>query len=173
MSDFLDGLVIGLHLLSAHSDPAMHDANTGIYLRTAAGATVGYFENSISGTTMNGNDGRRRMSTYLGWTFETSGQALALTLGAVNGYGAEERRTCVPDTSPPMAKANTAVHATSTACSSSSYQPAVRDVLPLLVASGRLPLGDGWATRLGYVFVPGAFGDRHMHVANLMLERRF
>lgn len=172
--DILDGLVIGLHLVSAHSAPGMHDSNTGIYARTAGGATIGVYENSISGTYLNGNDGRRRMSTYLGWTWETSGGAFGLTLGAVNGYGRDEELSCTPDPTPPISKARAPAQATgANGCSNYGYQPAVRDVLPLAVFSGRLPLASGWAARLGYVYVPGAFGPTHMHVANLMVESRF
>ncbi len=172
--DILDGLVIGLHLVSAHSAAGMNDNNTGIYARTSAGATLGVYENSISGTKLNGNDGRRRMSAYLGWTWETSGQRLALTLGTVNGYGRDEQRTCVPDKAPPLAKAQAGAQATGgTGCSSYSYQPAVREVLPLMVISGMQPISSTWAARMGYVYVPGAFGATHMHVANLMVEARF
>jgi hypothetical protein len=177
--DIIDGLVIGLHLVSAHSAPGMNDANPGIYVRTAGGATLGTYENSISGTNLNGNDGRRRTSVYLGWTWETPSQGLALTLGAVNGYGSDEQRSCVsappPPTHPPMAKGQVRAQASAGAagCSGSNDQPPVRDVLPLAVISGRLPITNTWAARMGYVYVPGAFGPAHMHVANLMVEAQF
>jgi hypothetical protein len=174
MGDFLDGVVIGVHLLSAHSVGGMNDANTGLYVRAAGGATLGVYENSISGTELAGSTRPRRQSVYLGWTWETPGRAFGVTLGAVNGYGRDEQRTCEPDTSLPMATGRATVQATGpVGCSSSTYQPAVRDVLPLAVFSGRVPLASDWAARLGYVYVPGAFGDTHMHVANLMVERHF
>jgi hypothetical protein len=178
MGDLFDGMIIGLHLVSAHSAPGMNDANSGVHLRTEVGFTAGVYENSISGTRFNGNDGRRRESMYLGWTWETPGQSLAVTLGAVKGYGSDEQRTCRPGTSLPMGKGGQGTaQATATAasgCSNYSYQPAVRDILPLAVFSGRLPITSGWAMRLGYMYVPAAIqSERRLHVGHLMAEYRY
>jgi hypothetical protein len=177
VGDLFDGMIIGLHLVSAHSAPGLNDANGGVYLRAESGITAGVYENSISGTKLNGNDGRRRTSMYLGWTWETPGQAWAVTLGAVNGYGSDEQRTCRPDTAPPMGKtqitAQAAVTATS-GCSNYTHQPAVRDILPLAVFSGRLPITSGWAMRLAYMYVPAAVqSERRLHVGHLMSEYRY
>ena len=72
-------LVLGLHLATAHLGAAqgLQAATPGIYLRTEAGLTAGVYRNS------NG-----RTSSYAGWTWETEGRGLALTLGAVTGYAA-------------------------------------------------------------------------------------
>ena len=85
------GAVIGVHLLSLHSNPGyvtavdipgrplqterFETATPGLSLRLANGATVGAYRNSYG-----------RGSAYAGWTFETADQRWALTVGAVTGY---------------------------------------------------------------------------------------
>jgi hypothetical protein len=78
----LSELVIGLHLATAHFGPNTLESNTpGIYARVnsgpAAGLTVGTFRNSYS-----------RQSSYIAWSFQTSDERFALTVGAVTGYSA-------------------------------------------------------------------------------------
>lgn len=81
MSDLLNGIVLGLHLATAHSAPGFENANPGVYLRAESGFTAGAYRNSYG-----------RASAYLGWTFESGdflGQRrFALTVGAVTGYPA-------------------------------------------------------------------------------------
>jgi hypothetical protein len=175
LDEFLNGVVLGVHLISAHSAPGLNDDNPGLYVRTNGGLTAGFYENSLSRTHVNGNDGSRRVSRYLGWTWETSGRGLALTLGAVDGYGQDAVDRCVPNTAPPIAKRSSKLQPAETfGCSYYEHQPKVRDVLPLAALSGRVPLGADWAARMGYVYVPAlAEGGKRMHTANLMLEFRF
>lgn len=85
------GAVIGVHLLSLHSNPTyvteadffgrplqaerFETVTPGVSLRLANGATFGAYRNSYG-----------RGSAYAGWTFETADQRWALTVGAVTGY---------------------------------------------------------------------------------------
>lgn len=160
LEELLNGVVLGVHLVSAHSAPGMNDNNTGVYLRTPAGFTVGTYENSISRTRLSGNDGRRRISTYAGWSWETPGKSFAFTLGGVTGYGREAQDVCVEtggfgDFS----------------CTRYEHLERIPSVVPLAVASGRVPLAGGWSARMGYMYVPAvAEQGQRMHVANLMLE---
>jgi len=78
MSTILDGVVLGLHLATAHfGGHDLNAVNPGVYVRHESGATAGTFRNSY-----------RRQSAYAGWTFETPGRGLALTVGAITGYPA-------------------------------------------------------------------------------------
>lgn len=71
------GLVLGIHLATAHSSGGMQGFNPGLYLRQDSGLTVGAYRNSYG-----------RASAYAGWTFETADKRFALTVGAVSGYPA-------------------------------------------------------------------------------------
>ena len=69
------GDTIGLHVASVHSEPGFNNVNPGVYYRHN-GFTVGAYYNSM-----------RRLSTYAGYTIETSGRVtFALTAGVVTGY---------------------------------------------------------------------------------------
>ena len=68
---------VGLHLVSVHSRPGFQAANPGIYLKRDDGLTGGVLRNSYG-----------RTSAYAGWTFETSDQRFAVTVGAITGYPA-------------------------------------------------------------------------------------
>lgn len=79
MSDLLTPVVLGLHLATAHfGAPAnldLQSATPGVYLRSAAGLTVGAYVNSYG-----------RGSAYAGWTFSTADGRWSITAGAVTGY---------------------------------------------------------------------------------------
>lgn len=80
MDELFHGIVIGLHLVSAHvpDDQYMHNSNPGIYFRTESGWTAGVYRNSL-----------QRTSVYGGFTFTTDvveALPLSLTVGAVSGY---------------------------------------------------------------------------------------
>lgn len=71
-------LVVGLHLVTAHhGNHALKTETPGVYVRHASGATGGVFRNSYD-----------RWSVYAGWSWQTPGQAFAITAGAVTGYPA-------------------------------------------------------------------------------------
>lgn len=76
----MNTLILGLHLLTAHSAPGYESQTPGIYVRHESGATAGLYRNSIG-----------RNSAYAGWTFETEDKRYALTAGVVSGY----QRKCV------------------------------------------------------------------------------
>jgi hypothetical protein len=69
----LDGLIIGLHLISAHSVGGMEVVTPGIYAQAENGATAGTYRNSL---------GRR--TVYAGWTMSQGNASLSL-VGAT-GY---------------------------------------------------------------------------------------
>lgn len=79
MSDLLTPALIGLHLATAHfgapADAHLQSQTPGIYLRTAAGLTLGHYRNSHG-----------LPSTYAGWTWSTADGRWAITAGAVTGY---------------------------------------------------------------------------------------
>lgn len=81
MGDLLSGIVLGLHLATAHSAPGFEAATPGIYMRAGYGFTAGAYRNSYG-----------KGSAYVAWTLETGdflGQRrFALTVGAVTGYPA-------------------------------------------------------------------------------------
>lgn len=161
--DFLDGLVIGLHLVSAHSAPGLNNQNPGVYLRAPSGATAGFYENSISRTRFGGNNGRQRISTYAGWTWETSSQTWAISIAGVTGYGRDEQDVCVERT-----------QFGGFGCARSEHLEAVPAVIPMVWLTGRWALADAWAARIGYTAAPAVTAsDRYMHVMTLMMERSF
>jgi hypothetical protein len=172
--DLLEGLIIGAHLVSAHSAGGLNAHTPGLYLRMPAGFTAGFYENSISRTALAGQEaGARRISRYVGWTWQTHSGRYALTLGAVDGYGRPEQETCRPNTAPPIATASSQA-VPSPGCSYHEHHAKVRDVVPLAVFSSRLPLTAGWAARMGYAPVPASVrDDKLLHVAHVMLERSF
>ena len=79
MTDLLTPVIIGLHLATAHvGAPAGTDLNSatpGVYLRTAAGLTLGAFRNS-----------HERGSAYAAWTWTTADGRWSITAGGVTGY---------------------------------------------------------------------------------------
>ena len=87
----IEGIIIGLHLATAHFDAAprsdLRGFNLGIYARAPGGFTVGAYSNSHA-----------RLSVYGGWTFETADRRFAITAGAVSGYrlGAPPRPRILP-----------------------------------------------------------------------------
>lgn len=66
----------GLHLATGHSRGGYESQTPGVYLRWNSGLTLGAYRNS---------DGRD--SAYAAWTFSDRHDRLALTVGAVSGYG--------------------------------------------------------------------------------------
>jgi hypothetical protein len=73
-----DGITVGAHIASWHSEPGYNNTNLGAYLRTADGWTVGTYFNS-----------QRKQSAYAGRTFSTqlADQVEAsVTVGAITGY---------------------------------------------------------------------------------------
>lgn len=75
MGEVLQGMVIGLHLLTAHTAGGMEPMNPGLYVRMPAGFTAGAYRNSEGCG-----------SAYAGWTVETADRRFALTVGGVTGY---------------------------------------------------------------------------------------
>lgn len=79
MSDLITPIVIGLHLATAHfGQPAntqLQSATPGVYLRSAAGLTVGAYRNSHD-----------KGSVYAAWTLSTDDGRWSITAGAVTGY---------------------------------------------------------------------------------------
>jgi hypothetical protein len=80
LDELLHGLVIGLHLVSAHVPEAKYtnNENPGVFVRTESGWTAGIYRNSL-----------KRTSVYGGFTFTTDAVAilpLSLTVGVVSGY---------------------------------------------------------------------------------------
>lgn len=67
--------VIGLHLASAHRGGGYEAGTIGLYARAPTGLTFGLLRNS-----------ERRLSGYAGWTMETHGRDMAVTLGVITGY---------------------------------------------------------------------------------------
>jgi len=81
VADLLDGLVLGLHLVSMHvpANDGLNNNNPGIYVRHEAGWTAGMYYNSLE-----------RISVYGAYTFTTEVVSpklpLSLTVGAITGY---------------------------------------------------------------------------------------
>lgn len=86
MPDIFTPVVLGLHLATAHfgapPNLELQSITPGVYLRSAAGLTIGAYSNS---------EGRR--SAYAAWTFSTSDEVWSITTGAVTGY---ERAKLLP-----------------------------------------------------------------------------
>jgi hypothetical protein len=73
--DWLTGVVIGLHVASAHIPQGNeNNFNPGIYARMPSGLTVGTYYNSV-----------RRQSFYAGYTYDLFGP-VSVTVGGVTGY---------------------------------------------------------------------------------------
>jgi hypothetical protein len=79
MIDLLTPVVLGLHLATAHfgqpADEHLQGVTPGVYLRSAAGLTVGAYRNSYGSG-----------SAYAGWTWSTADGRWSITAGAVTGY---------------------------------------------------------------------------------------
>lgn len=87
MSGLLEGIVIGMHLVSLHSEPTypctvnltgrceFNNTNPGLYVMTPSGFTAGTYVNSY-----------HARSAYAGWTWQTEDKRYALTATAVTGY---------------------------------------------------------------------------------------
>lgn len=81
------GFVIGLHMVSLHSEPTypcdvqvdgrcnFNNTNPGLYVVAPSGLTLGAYINSY-----------RQWSSYAGWTWHTADNRFALTVGGVTGY---------------------------------------------------------------------------------------
>lgn len=83
------GLTVGAHLASWHSEPGYNDRNPGLYARTAEGWTAGAYCNSESRSPLFPTAPACRVSAYAGRTW---GRAIApglsadLTAGLITGY---------------------------------------------------------------------------------------
>lgn len=79
MSDLLTPVIIGMHLATAHfGAPAgseLSAASPGIYMRSAAGLTLGAHRNSHG-----------LGSAYAAWTWSTADGRWSITAGGVTGY---------------------------------------------------------------------------------------
>ena len=79
MIDLITPVVLGLHLATAHfGAPAGSDLQSttpGVYLRSAAGLTVGAYVNSHG-----------KGSAYAAWTWSTADGRWSITAGGVTGY---------------------------------------------------------------------------------------
>lgn len=80
----IEGLVLGLHLLSYHTpvNDAHNNVNPGIYAKTQEGWTAGIYENTW-----------KRTSVYLGktWSYEFQDGDLSFLAGGVTGYKARRK----------------------------------------------------------------------------------
>jgi hypothetical protein len=74
-----EGLIIGLHLLTAHTAGGYEAVTPGIYLRHESGITAGVLRNSL-----------RRPGAYLGytWSRDVGPVEVAVTVGGIAGYEA-------------------------------------------------------------------------------------
>lgn len=128
MDDFLTGLVLGLHLVSAHIDPAPNQSNVnpGIYaIHSESGITGGIYRNTW-----------RRWSLYAGKTMPVVGP-LDLTLGVVSGY---QRK---------LVETGYYCDRRDDRCYVSQYQGYAKGWLsPLVAASVRVELGYGTRARV-------------------------
>lgn len=68
-------IIIGVHLLSGHSAGGFESVTPGIYAVTPEGTTAGILRNS-----------EKRLSLYVGKTYETEDRRWALTVGGITGY---------------------------------------------------------------------------------------
>ena len=154
-----DGMTIGLHLASVHSAPGMNNRNPGLYLRMPSGFTAGFYENSVSKTRFAGEGSPRRISTYAGWTWETSSRRFAVTIGAASGYGRKEYVACIENTPD--------------GCVTQKMN-SVPSVIPFAVPTVRFSVGTNTAARVGYIFTP-EIGPKSkpVHGAHLMIEHAF
>lgn len=150
-----EGLVVGLHLISLHSNPTYttslsrmgreldseryQSVTPGLYVRAPNGFTAGAYRNSFG-----------KPSVYAGWTFSTEDETFAVTVGAVTGY----RRRIHVDHGPGTAP----------------YETDGRALEPVLVPSVRLPITDTIAVRLAYVPEPRKESTSVFHLA---IETRF
>lgn len=170
MDKLLEGLVIGVHLVSVHSVDHMNNNNPGLFVRAPAGVTLGFYENSTSGTRYAGGDRarqidyysgswRKRISTYAAWTAETPGRTFALTVGVVSGYGRRRQEICV--------------ETNAFGCIDRETLQKVDAVIPLIYPSVRVPLTTSISARVAYSYLPSGSAPRPMHVGHLMLEWRF
>jgi hypothetical protein len=160
LDQLLNGVVIGVHLFSAHSRMGMNNQNPGVFVRTPAGFTAGAYENSVSRTRFAGAGEPRRISTYAGWTFETGSRRFALTVGAATGYGRRRQVIC-------LEQDNTG------ACTTTQQLNEVNDVVPFAVPSLRMQISGALAARVGYIYTPTiGTGSRPVHAAHVMLEYR-
>jgi hypothetical protein len=88
MTTFLTGLVVGLHIASAHlPDNGENNFNPGIYARTESGWVAGIYNNSF-----------HRPTAYLGKQWEWSGGfgPWSLALGGATGYDREVHLPITP-----------------------------------------------------------------------------
>jgi hypothetical protein len=79
IGELLNGLVLGVHLVSAHSTGGANNDNPGLYLRTEAGLTAGYYWNS-----------KDRVTSYAGWTWQSESRTWSVSLVAASGYGNDD-----------------------------------------------------------------------------------
>lgn len=125
MENLLNGLVLGVHLVSAHfpAGDGLNNVNPGVYVRAESGLTVGVYRNTL-----------RRTSAYAGWTFTTDvipEAPISLTVGAVSGYRFERKEVACKN------------EAWSTRCFDwEGYSS--QSVVPMVAPSIALPLS--WAT---------------------------
>lgn len=143
--------VVGLHLVSVHSDSGKaaagsrgwNNANPGIYARWDNGFTLGGYRNSLF-----------RDSYYAGWTFTDRADRFALTAGVVTGY---DKVTSGPGDRQEVRCADT--------CRTVNLKNVV---LPMLVPSVRLPLTQKVSVRLALLLAP-----RQPAALHLAIEGRF
>lgn len=72
----IEGLILGLHLMTWHSQPGFNGINPGVYIKTESGLTAGAYYNS-----------ERHWSAYAGMTFHLH-ERFDVTVGGVTGYSA-------------------------------------------------------------------------------------
>lgn len=84
-----DGLTVGAHLRSWHSQPGYNNDNPGLYVRTAGGWTAGAYCNSLSRSERKPTAPDCRATTYVGRTWSmplADGVEASLLVGAATGY---------------------------------------------------------------------------------------
>ena len=70
----IEGLILGLHLMTWHAQPGWNGINPGLYAKVDSGWTAGFYYNSD-----------RRWSAYAGKTFKVFDK-VDVTVGGVTGY---------------------------------------------------------------------------------------
>lgn len=151
--------VVGLHVVSYHFEDGKQAAdslgwnnyNYGLYARWDNGVTAGFYKNSLF-----------RWSVYAGYTLESApfasllGAKLGLTVGMVSGYDR------VVDSAHPGARLE---YRCESAC---VWTPVKSTILPMVVPSVALPIGERLSVRAALVYQP-----QQPVAAHFTVETRF
>lgn len=150
MENLLQGVVLGVHLLSAHfpNEGNPNNVNPGIYVRTDAGWTAGVLRNTL-----------RRTAVYGGFTFTTEAVSedlpLSLTVGAISGYK-KQRNVPRPCSESPNFNNGYYTDCTYSVGSAKTY------LIPMLVPSAAVRLGGDVSARLSLLKPRGSRTALHL-----------